>query len=51
MAVACITKLITAVIYGFRNKLVFVTKHYTRLERLLLYRLLELVAQQETLLG
>ncbi len=31
---ACIIKLITAVMYGFRNKLVFVPIHYTRLERL-----------------
>jgi hypothetical protein len=31
---ACIIKLGTAVIYGFRNKLVFVPKHLTRLERL-----------------
>jgi hypothetical protein len=30
----CIIKLITAVIYGFRNKLVFVPKHWTRLETL-----------------
>ena len=31
---ACIIKLITAIIYGFRNKLVFVPKHWTRLETL-----------------
>ncbi len=30
----CIIKLITAIIYGFRNKLVFVPKHWTRLETL-----------------
>ncbi len=29
-----IIKLIRTVIYGFHNKLVFVTKHKTRLERL-----------------
>ncbi len=31
---ACIIKLITAVIYGFHNMLVFVPKHQTKLERL-----------------
>ncbi len=31
---ACIIKLITAVIYSFGNKLGFVLKYYTRLERL-----------------
>ncbi len=31
---ACIIKLIMAVIYGFRNKLLFVPKHMTSLETL-----------------